>query len=97
MLGRPGCWKPLWIKVMAGSWLMASVHMVLMMAMSSTILAVCGISSLIQAPELPYCANLKTDGATGSVAWPDVMPVMRWPMRTLAGRSTPMYSFSFGL
>ena len=29
------------------------------------------------------------EGATGRVDWPEVMPVMRWPMRTESGRSVP--------
>ena len=37
-------------KVMAGSWLIASVFMILMRQMSSTIEAVCGSNSLTQAP-----------------------------------------------
>ena len=51
---------------MAGSWLIASVHTVLMRAMSSTILALYGISSLAQTPFLPCWLNLYFDGATGS-------------------------------
>ena len=39
MLGRPGCWLPLWMNVIAGSWLMASVFIVLTMQSSSTIFA----------------------------------------------------------
>ena len=38
---------------------------------------------------LSMLANLKIEDATGNVFCPDVMPVMRWPMRTDAGRSTP--------
>ena len=47
---------------------MASVFIDLMKAMSSTILAVCGSSSLTHAPDLPCCSNLKIDGATGQRA-----------------------------
>ena len=38
------------MKVIAGSWLMASVFIERTMARSSTMLAVCGSSSEIQAP-----------------------------------------------
>ena len=51
-------------------------------------LAVCGSSSLTQAPLLPCCANLnlrRRDGeASPGVA---VMPVSRWPLRIESGRS----------
>ncbi len=53
MLGRPGCWNPVWMKVIAGSWLIASVYIVLMTVMSSTIFAVCGRSSLTHVPACP--------------------------------------------
>ena len=53
MLGRPGCWEPVRMKVIAGSWLIASVFTVLMTVMSSTIFAVCGRSSLTQVPDWP--------------------------------------------
>ena len=32
MLGRPGIWLPVWMNVIAGSWLIASVFIVLTMA-----------------------------------------------------------------
>ena len=38
----PGCGNPVWITVIAGSWLIASVFIVLITVMSSTIFAVCG-------------------------------------------------------
>ena len=66
MLGRPGCWKPVWMNVIAGSWLIASVCIDLMTERSSTIFAVCGSSSLTHVPDLPCCANANIDGATGS-------------------------------
>ena len=65
--------------------------------MSSTIFAVCGSSSLTHAPDWPCCANLKIEGRPGSVFWPDVMPVIRWPMRTLAGSSVPCSLFELRL
>ena len=48
---------PVWMNVIAGSWLIASVFIVLMTVMSSTIFAVCGSSSLTQVPDWPCCAN----------------------------------------
>ena len=71
--------------------------MVLMMDNSSTTWAMCGSNSLTHAPDLPCCAKLKREEATGSVLCPDVMPVMRCPMRTESGRSVPWYFFSLGL
>ena len=76
---------------------MASVFTVLMMARSSTIFAVCGSSSLTQAPDCPCCWNLKMERATGKALCPEVMPVMRWPMRTLPGSSVPESLSSDGL
>ena len=37
--------------------------------MSSMCLAVCGKSSLTQVPQLPCCANLNFEGATGKLIW----------------------------
>ena len=65
--------------------------------MSSTIFAVCGSSSLTQAPDCPCWLNLKIDDATGSDVWPDVMPVMRWPMRTESGSSRALVLLQLGL
>ena len=67
------------------------------MVMSSTIFAVCGSSSLTHVPDFPCCSNLKIDRATGKLIWPEVMPVMRWPMRTLSGSSVPANFSSVGL
>ena len=38
--------------------------------MSSTILRVCGSSSLSHVPDFAVLLNLKMDGATGSELWP---------------------------
>ena len=59
------------------------------MQMSSAMLAVWGKSSLSWAPLWPWRANLKMDGATGKLFWPEVIVVMRWPMRTESGSSIP--------
>ena len=48
---------------------MASVCMDLTKHNSSTILAVCGMSSLTQAPDWPCWANLNSDGTTGKLVW----------------------------
>ena len=65
--------------------------------MSSTIFAVCGSSSVTHMPLLPCCANLYFDGAIGNRAWPEVIVVSRWPMRTESGRSLSYQSFMTGL
>ena len=59
MLGRPGCWNPVWMNVIAGSWLIASVCIDLMTQMSSTIFAVCGSSSLTHVPDLAVLRELE--------------------------------------
>ena len=87
MLGRPGSWMPVWKNVIAGSWLIASVCIDLTKHSSSAIFAVCGSSSLTQAPDLPCCANWNIDGASGKLVCVAVMPVSRWPLRTESGSS----------
>ena len=67
-LGRPANWLPVCRKVMPGSWLIASVCIVLMKQSSSATLAVCGINSLIHAPDSPCRANLNLDGTMGKPA-----------------------------
>ena len=49
-------------------------------------------SSLSQAPLWPCWANLKIDGATGKLFWPEVIVVIRWPIRTESGSSIPRLS-----
>src|SRR6185295_13324673 len=66
MLGLPGTSLPVITNVQAGSWLMALVCTDLITANSSTILAVCGNSSLTQRPHWPCWVNLYFEGATGS-------------------------------
>jgi hypothetical protein len=60
------------MNVIAGSWLIASVFIVLMTVMSSAIFAVCGSSSLTQVPAWPCCENAYFERATGSDDWPMV-------------------------
>src|SRR2546421_6726640 len=88
---------PVCMKVMAGSWLMASVCMLRMKHMSSTILAVHGSSSLTHMPHLPWRADFNFDGAVGERARPHVMVVSRRPLRVEAGRALSNQSFIFGL
>jgi hypothetical protein len=97
MLGRPASCEPVCTKVIAGSWLIASVRIDLMTHSSSATLAVCGNSSLSQVPERPWRSKRKIDGATGRRFWPEVMVVMRWPMRTDVGSSMPRLSANSGL
>jgi hypothetical protein len=66
------------MNVIAGSWLIASVFIVLMTVMSSTIFAVCGKSSLTQVPDWPCCAKVNGDCATSSDAW-FIVCATRWP------------------
>ena len=82
---------------MAGSWLIASVCIDLMKHRSSATLAVCGSSSLTQAPLLPCWANLYLLGATGNARCVAVMPVSRWPLRTESGSSLPRRSLELRL
>ena len=77
------------MKVMAGSWLMASVCMERTMHHSSAMPAMWGITSLNQAPDWPCWANLKMLGAMGKDFWPEVIVVRRWPFRMDSGRSLP--------
>ncbi len=82
---------------MAGSWLMASVYIERMKQTSS---ATCGRyfhSSLNHMPHLPWRANLYLEGAMGKRAWPEVMVVRRWPIRTLLGKSLSYHSPMRGL
>ena len=83
--------------MIAGSWLIASVCIERTMHRSSTIFAVCGRSSLTQAPDWPCCANSNCDPASGNDFWMAVMPVRRWPMRTDSGSSWPFIVASSGL
>ena len=96
MLGRPASWWPVCTKVMAGSWLMASVTTDLTKHRSSTTPAVWGSSSLTGAPHLPCVANLNAEPASGSDAWKALMPVSRWPPRTDSGKSWPCRLASSG-
>ena len=97
MLGRPANWAPVWKKVMAGSWLIASVCMVRMKHNSSATLAVWDMISLTQAPDWPFCLNLKIEGAMGRLSWVAVIPVSRWPLRTESGSCWARRSSSPGL
>ncbi len=83
--------------VTAGSWLIASVCMVLMTQRSSTMRAVYGKSSLTWVPARPWRAKRNFDGASGKRACPLDMVVSRCPMRTDSGRSRSKNSFMRGL
>ncbi len=84
------------MKVIAGSWLIASVFIVLITVMSSTIFAVCGSSSLTHVPDCPCRAKPNCDRATGSSDWP-IVCATRCPMRTESGICVPWYWRSPGL
>ncbi len=68
MQGRPESCDPVCKKVIAGSWLIASVYMERMMHNSSATFAVWGSSSLNHAPLWPCWAKLKIDPAMGRLA-----------------------------
>jgi hypothetical protein len=58
--------------------LIAFVWTVFTSAISSTIFAVWGKSSVqIQRPHFPTCSNLNFEGAIGNRAWPLVIVVIR--------------------
>ena len=82
---------------MAGSWLIASVCTDRMRQRSSATAAVCGKSSLNSAPDSPYFANLKIVGATGRLFCPEVIVVIRCPIRTESGSSIPRLPWIAGL
>ena len=95
--GLPAFMLPVWMKVIAGSWLIASVCIDRTIAKSSTIFAIFGSNSDTHAPFFPCCANLNFEGAIGNRLWPDVIVVNRCPCRIDAGRSLSNQSFIFGL
>ena len=68
MLGRPAICEPVWKNVIAGSWLIASVYIERTMQRSSTTLAVCGSSSLTQAPLRAVLGEAEVRAASGSDA-----------------------------
>ena len=61
----PGISLPVITNVQAGSWLIASVLTVLIIAMSSAIVCMCGTNSLIMMPLCPHGLNSNLVGATG--------------------------------
>ena len=82
---------------MAGSWLIASVCMLRMKHMSSTILAVYGSSSLTHMPALAVLGELVLRRGDREPRLAEVIVVSRWPMRTESGRSLSYHSSIFGL
>ena len=48
-------------------------------------------------PDWPQRSNLYIEGAIGKRAWPLVIVVSRWPMRTDSGRSLSYHSPMTGL
>jgi len=97
MQGRPVIWLPVCMYEIAGSWLMASVCMLRMKHMSSTMFAVFGRSSDTHIPDLPWRANLYFEGAIGNRFCPEVIVVSRCPWRIDSGKSLSYHSFIFGL
>ena len=66
-LGRPASCEPVWKKVMAGSWLIASVCIDRISADCRPSLAVCGNNSLNHMPAFPVLGELEHGGAVGNV------------------------------
>ena len=97
MLGLPASWLPVWKKVIAGSWLIASVNIERIMHQRSAWRAMLGIRSLNHIPLSPCWAKGKIEGATGKLFWPLVIVVSRWPWRIDSGRSSPRRFASPGL
>ena len=77
MLGRPGITEPVWNSIAAGSWLMASVCMLLITHTSSMTWARWCSGSLSQVPAWPWRVNLSVLGAQGNDFWPEVIVVLR--------------------
>src|ERR1022692_4157746 len=73
------------------------IHEMIMRRVEAGVFAVHGSSSETQTPFIPCCANLYFDGAMGKRFCPDVIVVIRWPMRTVSGRSLSYHSFITGL
>ena len=65
MLGRPASWDPVWAKVIAGSWLIASVTMERTMQSLSAMAPVWVIRSPIRAPHSPRRVAPNLEGAIG--------------------------------
>src|SRR5437762_14366953 len=80
--GLPAFMLPVFMSMIAGSWLMASVLVDLINVRSSTIRAVYGSKSLIQVPVWPRRLKGQCEGATGKRACPAVIPVNCWLPRT---------------
>jgi hypothetical protein len=74
--------------------LKASVTIDFTIAMSSTILAVCGRSSEISAPDLPYLSNLNFGPSSFELG---LMNAARYPFNRSAGGSVPSNFASWGL
>jgi len=79
------------------SWLIASVCSDFTTQMSSAIVPVCGSNSLSHRPHLPWRLKRNIGATQGNELWPEVMPVMRWPMRIDAGSWVPCSWRSVGL
>ena len=94
MLGLPNCMLPVFMSNWPGAWLNASVVIPLIMAMSSTMLAVYGRSSEISAPDFPCFANLNF----GPISFEfGLMNAARYPFSKSAGGSDPSNFASCGL
>ena len=94
MLGRPGIWNPVFMKICAGAWLNWSVCIERTTATSSAISLKWGNTSLTHCPLLPTCSNL--NGEPRSLGVP-LMKAKRSPLRSSSGHARPLNLFSVGL
>src|SRR5579871_2416571 len=93
--GRPEMVVPVFMKVWAGSWLMASVRIERMMQMSSAILWIFGKSVEISCPDLPTFLNSCVGPRQTSFApwsW-----AMGWPLVNDSGIGLPFIFANSGL
>src|SRR4051794_403946 len=95
MLGRPEIVEPVFMKVWAGSWLMASVTIERMTQISSEIDPMCGKRTDISWPDLPNFLN-DVCGSKHLRAW-FCSCAIGWPLVKDSGMGLPAISASLGL
>ena len=87
MLGRPGCWRPVWMNVMAGIVVdRLGVHR---RDDAEVVGDSRGVRQQLADPGAALAVLREVErraGAREAFFWPEVMSVSRWPMRTDAGQ-----------
>ena len=94
----PVTWLPVWMYVMAGSWLIASVYM--LRTMAHLVGHLRGVRQQFADPRAGTGRAVRTGTSTarsGKRAWPLVMVVSRWPLRIDSGRSLSYHSLHLRL